>query len=294
MISVTEAFEAFRQRLELTKTESDDAQRRHKDVRERICARFQVERDFLTGSYARHTKTKPLKDVDVFFVLGADEKHWHRKGPSEILTAFEDCLVEKYGRDQVERGRRCVTVEFEKKNQTQDPDGKVLSIDAVPAFDVGGHFEIPDDTLGKWIASDPEVHKDQATAKNKDLGGKWVPFVKMVKRWNREADKQIKPMFLIEVMAREMVDPPFNTYPDEVIRFFSSAQDRIEDEWPDPAGLGPNVSDQMDASRQTAAKQALRDAERVAVQAQRAEQQGRAGDALRLWRQIFGRYFPTG
>lgn len=293
MIPVTDAFDRFRQRLELTKTEREDTQRRHTEVRECIRARFQVESDFLTGSYARHTKTKPLKDVDIFFVLGPDEKHWHKKAPSEILSAFEACLVEKYGRDQVERGRRCVTVEFDKKNQTQDPDGKVLSIDAVPAFDVGDHYEIPDGFLGKWIASDPEVHKEQATAKNQDLVGKWVPFVKMLKRWNREAGKPIKPMFLVEVMAREMVDPPFNNYPDEVVRFFSAAQSGIDDDWPDPAGLGPNVSDQMDSSRRSTAKQALREAERLAVQAQRAEQQGRTGDALRLWRQIFGSYFPT-
>jgi len=293
MITVAEAFEKFRQRLELTKTESEDAQRRHKEVRECIAASFQIKRDFLTGSYARHTKTKPLKDVDIFFVLGEDEEHRRKKTPSATLAAFEDCVVRKYGRDQVERGRRCVTVEFEKRNQTQDPDGKVLSIDAVPAFDVSGHYEIPDGTLGKWIASDPEIHKEEATAKNNELEGKWVPFVKMLKRWNRQAGKPIKPMFLIEVMAQDMVDPPFNTYPDEMQRFFSAAQVGIDQDWPDPAGLGPVVSDQMDAAAKTTAKKALRDAERLAVQAMRAEQQGRGGEALQLWQQVFGSYFPT-
>ena len=293
MISVADAFETFRQRLELSTTESEDAQRRHKDVRECIRGTFEVNRDFLTGSYARHTKTKPLKDVDIFFVLGPKENHWKSKSPSHVLGEFEKCLVKTYGQDQVERGRRCVTVEFDKKNQTQDPDGKVLSIDAVPAFDAGSHYEIPDGILGQWITSDPEIHKEEATAKNKQLGGKWVPFVKMLKRWNRQAGKPIKPMFLVEVMAQDLVDPPFNSYPDEVQRFFSAAQYAIDQDWPDPAGLGPPVSDQMDAAKRAAAKQALRDAERLAAQAMRAEQQGRVGDALQLWRQVFGRYFPT-
>lgn len=293
MITVAEAFEIFRRRLELTKTESEDAQRRHTEVRECMRASFQVDRDFLTGSYARDTKTKPLKDIDIFFVLGKDERHWRGKAPSAILAAFEDCLVKKYGRAQVEPGRRCVTVEFEKRNQTQDPDGKVLSIDAVPAFEVNGHYEIPDSTLGRWIASDPEIHKEEATAKNKQLDGKWVPLVKMVKRWNRQAGKTIKPMFLVEVMAQDLVDPPFNSYPDEVQRFFSAAQVGIEQDWPDPAGLGPMVSDQMDANAKLAAKKALRDAERLAAQAMRAEQQGRVGEALQLWQQVFGSYFPT-
>lgn len=263
------------------------------EVRECIRASFQVDRDFLTGSYARDTKTKPLKDIDIFFVLGKDEQHRRNKAPSSILAAIEECLIKKYGREQVERGRRCVTVEFDKRYQTQDPDGKVLSVDAVPAFDINGHYEIPDGTLGKWIASDPEIHKEKATAKNKQLVGKWVPFVKMLKRWNRQVEKIIKPMFLIEVMAQDLVDPPFNSYPDEVQRFFSAAQVSIDQDWPDPAGLGPMVSDQMDADAKIAAKKVLRDAERLAAQSMRADQQGRVGEALQLWKQVFGSYFPT-
>jgi hypothetical protein len=42
----------------------------------------------------------------------------------------------------------------------------------------------------------------------------------------------------------------------------------------------------------TAARQALQDAQRKAMLAQRAEDTGRQGDALRLWREILGDYFP--
>jgi hypothetical protein len=294
MITVAEAFETFRKRLELTQTEREDAQRRHTELRECIREGFKVERDFLTGSYARNTKTKPLRDIDIFFVLDADERHWRDEAPSAILEAFEKQLLKTHSRDAVERGRRCVTVEFDKVYTTQDQDGKVLSIDAVPAFDADGHYEIPDGTLSRWIESDPEVHKEEATAKNKLLAGKWVPFVKMAKHWNRNSGKLISPMFLVEVMAHSLVDPPFNNYPDEVLRYFSSAQTAIEQGWADPAGRGPPVSDQMDASARAAARKALRDAERLAVQAMRAEQQGRTAEALRLWRAIFGSYFPTG
>lgn len=292
MISVQEAFDKFRQKLELTQSESDDAIRRQKEVRECIRESFDVERDFLTGSYARHTKTKPLKDIDIFFVLGSKESHRRDKAPGLTLDAFETCLVKEYGRDSVERGRRCVTVEFDKKNQTQDPDGKILSVDTIPAFDTGEHYEIPDGTIGKWIESDPEIHAEQATAKNKELDGKWKPLVKMIKRWNREAGKPIKPAFLIEVMAQGLIDPPFSTYQDELINFFSAAQQGIEQDWPDPAGLGPPVSDQMDATKRSAAKLKLREAEKIADRAMRAEKLGNTSEALSLWRQLFGSYFP--
>ena len=148
MITVAEAFEEFRRRLELSETERKDAIRRHSDVRNCIPAEFDIDRDFLTGSYARHTKTKPLKDIDIFFCLGENDRHWRDKPPREVLSAFENCLAKKYGSDNVEPGRRCVTVEFEKRNPTGDEEGKVLSNDAVPAYELDDCYEIPDRVLG--------------------------------------------------------------------------------------------------------------------------------------------------
>lgn len=292
MITVTEAFDKFRQRLELSDSEQKDTIRRHNQVRATIRAGFDIERDFITGSYARHTKTKPLKDVDVFFVLGPKDQHWRDKPPNKVLEAFEACLVKEYGRDKVDPGRRCVTVEFEKGNPTAEEEGKVLSIDAVPAIELDDCYEIPDRDLGKWIKTDPDVHKEQSTAKNASMDGKWVPLVKMIKRWNRSAGKPIKPAFLIEVMAQKLIDDPFTTYPGEVRRFFAAALDGIMQDWADPAGYGPPVSDQMTPELRKKAAEALRKAETQAALAVRLEKQGRQGDALSLWREIMGKYFP--
>lgn len=293
MITVAEAFEKFRQRLELSETEEKDAIRRRNDVSKCISAAFDIEREFLTGSYARHTKTKPLKDVDIFFCLGKNDKHWRTKPPEKVLQAFKSALSKEFGDDAVESGRRCVTIDFEKRNPTADEEGKVLSNDAVPAIEIDGCYEIPDSMLGKWIKTDPEVHSEKATAKNKALGGKWVPLVKMLKRWNRSANKPISPSFLIEVMALDLCDPPFTNYSSEVRRFFAAALDGIMQDWPDPAGYGPPVSDQMTPQKRQEAVRALRSAEVKATQAVNLEKQGKNGEALTLWREIMGKYFPT-
>lgn len=294
MKTTYEAFDTFRQRLELSATEAADAQRRHWAVRDTIKTAFEVEGDFLTGSYARHTKTKPLKDVDVFFPLvGESKKKWRDKAPSEVLGAFEACLAKAYGKDAVERGRRCVTVTFDKVNPTVSEDGKVLSIDAVPAIALSDCYEIPDGNLGRWIKSNPTVHAEESTAKNKSLDDKWVPLVKMLKAWNRAAGKPIEPSFLVEVMAQELVDGPFSSYPSEVRRFFAAALDGIRRDWPDPAGYGPPVSDQMTREKRDAAVVALRKAEVDAARAARLEKEGRQGECLALWREILGRYFPS-
>ncbi len=73
MLSTSDAFEKFRQRLELSDTEQKDAEKRHTSVRNCVRAGFDIKTDFLSGSYRRHTKTKPLKYVDVFFVMGEKE-----------------------------------------------------------------------------------------------------------------------------------------------------------------------------------------------------------------------------
>jgi Second Messenger Oligonucleotide or Dinucleotide Synthetase domain len=291
MLTTTEAFEKFRKRLELSETEKKDAARRQTDVRECIRGGFDIKTDFLSGSYKRHTKTKPLKDVDVIFVLGAKEKWRRDKPPIEALQAFETCLKKQFS--EVEICRRGVTVEFEKIYYPDDHEGKVLSIDAVPAIECdGGNYEIPDKVTGTWIKTNPEKHKEQATAKNKELDGRWVPLVKMAKGWNRANGKPIKPSFLIEVMAEELIEAPFSTYPDEIRNFFAAMEANVGRTWPDPAGLGPPVSDQMTPELITKAKRALQEAQRKATLARRAEETGRQGEALEIWREVLGDYFP--
>jgi hypothetical protein len=230
----------------------------------------------------------------VLFVLGEKEKWRRQKSPLEMLQAFDACLKKQFsGSDQTEICRRAVTVIFEKNYYPDDHEGKVLSIDAVPAFEAGADvYEIPDKVTGQWIKTNPKKHMEQSTAKNNELDGRWVPLVKMAKGWNRANGKPIKPSFLVEVMAEGLVEAPFSTYANEVRNLFAAMEANVGSSWPDPAGLGPPVSDQMTAELITVARKALQEAQRKAALAMRAEETGRQGDSLRLWREILGDYFP--
>src|SRR5947209_4490272 len=110
MISTHDAFKKFRSRLELNPQEQKDAATRQQEIRAIMDQAFSIEHDFLTGSYARWTKTKPLKDVDIFCVLGENEQYYRDEYPSVLLSAVEQPLVAKYGRDHVSCQRRSVTV----------------------------------------------------------------------------------------------------------------------------------------------------------------------------------------
>ncbi|HWA15274.1 MAG TPA: CBASS oligonucleotide cyclase [Gemmatimonadales bacterium] len=292
MITVTEAFRKFRTRLELTDREQADASRRQKEIRELLAEHFAREEDFLSGSYARYTKTKPLKDVDIVYVLHDDERGEYRTGhlPGKVLSKVEAILVDEYGRDNVRVQRRSVSVQF----PATGDDERVVSFDVVPAFTRGDHYEIPDTSTTKgWTETNPRTHAEKATAANEAYGGEWKGMVRMLKRWNQEHDKPIKPSFLIEVMALQILRPPFNgNYPYEFMGFFATAKTRILEDWADPAGLGPPVSDSMTPAQRRQAADVLAAAANAVRDAIQLGKAGREGDALRAYRALFGDLFP--
>ena len=292
MLTPNEAFRKFRSNLELTQKEQNDASRRQREIRALMDESFKIADDFLTGSYRRWTKTKPLKDVDIFCVFHDDERPKYRKdkSPSVLLGDVEKVLAKKYGSSNVSKQRRAVMVEF---TDSADEE-RVMSFDVVPAFTKSDHYEIPDTGTTKgWTETNPKIHFDKAVAANDAFGGEWKGMVRMAKSWNRNKAKIIKPSFLIEVMALQVLRPPFGgDFPYEFMGFFATMADRIHEDWPEPAGLGPPVSDSMDAAARAAARTALTEAHHMVRQAVELTRAGCNGDALRKYRDIFGDRFP--
>jgi hypothetical protein len=293
MPSVDEAFEKFRGRLEITRTEEQDASRRQQRIRDQVQAGIGVQTDFLTGAYARETKTKPLKDVDIFVVLSDDEADYLDRPPTAVLGVVQEILVPYYGEQRVSIEHHSVRVDFGVRI-VDDLTDQVVSFDVVPAFADGDGFRIPDTRRHDWMRTDPRIHKAKATAANTAFGGQWKPVVKMAKKWNQHHDKPVKPMFLLEVMALNLLHPPWGgSYPYELKEFFATAADRLDEGWPDPAGLGPAVSDRLDTDpgSMRAAQDALRRAEAACTEALRLEAGGKTGEALNMWQELFGPLF---
>lgn len=297
MITIEEAFRKFKSRLELNDKEQQNASARQKEVREYLDTKFDIDNSFLTGSYARNTKTKPLKDIDIFFVLADSEKEYRTKNPSVVLKDFEDALVEKYGRAAVRRQDKSINVDFGVVVDADDnTDYRVLSIDAVPAFPNGDDFEIPDQSTNKWIKTNPKTHAAKAVDAHQAYSSEWKGLVRMLKYWNnnpKHGEKPIKPSFLIEVMALQCLYGGWKgKFEYEIQGMFSTLADRIFETWNDPAGLGPAVSDGMDSQRKQRARNLLQAASREASVAINHARSGRNGEALKAWRALFGPKFP--
>lgn len=299
MLTTDDAFRKFKSRLELNDREQENASKRQNEVRDYLDTKFAIANSFLTGSYKRHTKSKPLKDIDIFFVLKESERSKYRdKAPSVVLDDFHKALVEKYGEKAVRKQGRSVNVDFGVAVDAEDnTDYRILSVDAVPAFPSGDDYEIPDTDKGEWIKTNPKIHAQKAIDAHQAFSNEWKGLVRMVKYWNNNprhgADKPVKPSFLIEVMALECLYGGWQGRFDyEIEGLFSTLADRIFDTWADPARLGPPISDGMDGTRKQRARNLLMAAGRDARSAINLAKQGRNGDALKAWRALFGPKFP--
>jgi len=233
MTLVDDAFAALKANLEITDAEQHQASARHIAIRDHIRAHWDLEDDFLTGSYRRNTKTKPLRDVDIFVVVDADgdEAALRQSTPADALGSLQTVLKLKY--DRVTADVFACVVEF-------GPDDHVVSFDVAPAFkrSTGGYL-IPDTATGTWIATNPKLHHEATTAKNKACSERWVPLVKMVKGANRHTGEPIPVSFLIEVMALELVRPPMKTYQHEFTLFCANPQRTRCETGPIPLASAP-------------------------------------------------------
>jgi predicted nucleotidyltransferase len=291
LLSVSQAFDKFQRRLQTTSGENTSAKNRQLKLRRELDATFDITSDFLTGSYARETKTKPLRDVDIMIVL-SDTSYLDRH-PRDVLDDVCGALRPIYGDHRVEPDRRAVRVDFG-VTLVDNISGDVMSFDVVPAFADGENYLIPDDVLGEWISTNPRVHADRARAANAEYFEQWKPLVKVFKTWNNHQGTPIEPSFLLEVMALDILRGTWGgSRRMEIREFFATAQDRVSEPWPDPAGLGPDVSDSLHGSPTALAGAigALADAEKASTEAMRLERAGRVGDALDAWQALFGPTF---
>jgi hypothetical protein len=283
---VDQAFEKMREAGEITATEQRLAKTRHHRIRDKLEAVWDIDRTFLTGSYDRHTKIKPLEDVDIFAVVKPDgaQGHFRHESPDRIITALVNDLDGIF--KNIEPSGMAALISM------SDDDGQA-TFELVPAFDhaISG-FDAPDPDRGHWIRTDPNVHAQLTTAKNAACSAKWVPFVKMVKGWNRQAGKPIPQSFLIEVMSLRLVHTPFGRYQDEFAALLGNIIDSADGPWADPADLGPDVDELLTPYERQEIRSAASAAAAAAEEAIYLEDNGQERKSVDKWREIFGDRMP--
>lgn len=286
MGKVDDAFENLRRAGEITQTDQNRAQSRHARIRKALEDRWDIDRTFLTGSYDRHTKIKPLEDVDIFAVIDPDgaQAAYRNRPPADVVNAMAELLDGLFSSIDVDGSAVVIAV--------SDDDGQA-TFELVASYDhEQGGYEIPDPDDGRWIRTDPNVHARLTSEKNAECNSKWVPFVKMIKNWNAEAGRPIPQSFLIEVMALDLVKSPFGRYPDEIATFLGNIADHVDGPWPDPAQLGPALDESFTQAQRQRIREAASAAMNVAEEAIYLQDQDKETAAVAKWRELFGNRMP--
>jgi len=284
------AFQAFKSNIEISGLQRTTVSSRQQSVREAVSKELKVTDSFLTGSYSRSTMIAPLKeaDIDIFIIL--DNKYFYHYngqngGQGGLLDLLKRALKRTYTKTpDISRNGQAVTITFTD-----------FMVDVIPAFHkVGGGYLIPNSISQNWISTDPKKHVEIWTSENQAHNGDLVPLIKMIKRWNKMVNNYFMS-FHLEVMILQILSQiKITDYPSGVRYFFDKAREYVTKQNPDPApyksdvGAYLNTQQKIDnavSRMETAYKRALKAedfADRYQIQ-----------NAIEMWRQIFGNYFPS-
>jgi len=287
--TVIEAFKVVKSNLEITDQQLYAVSAMQQNVRKAMENGLEVLDSFLTGSYSRHTLIAPLKDadIDIFVILNSsyfDHYNGQNGGQAGLLDLVKRVLKKTYPKTpDISRSGQAVTIQFTD-----------FIVDVVPAFErQGGGYLIPNSITQSWLSTDPKKHVEIMTAENKSHNGDLVPLIKMVKSWNKMINNYFRS-FHLEVMALQLLhNVIISDFPSGVRYFFDKGRSYVTKKNPDPAGYGDDVGSYLNTQNKIDnAVSRFETAYTRAVKAEDYGNRGQIGDAIAMWRMIFGSYFP--
>jgi hypothetical protein len=288
--TIPQSFSVLRSNLEITGLQAETVSTRQKSVREVVANGMTVSDDFLTGSYSRSTMIAPLSeaDLDIFCVLDPTYFHHYNGqngGPAGLLDFTKRTLLKTYTRTpDISRDGQAVTIRFDD-----------FVVDLIPGFNrTGGGYLIPNSINNSWLSTDPKAHVEIVSASNKMHNGNLVPLIKMIKAWNRQNGAFFRS-FHLEVLALSILDNvEISDFSSGTRFYFDKARTLITQKNPDPAGYGDDVGSYINTREKIdEASRRFQTAFDRAIRAEQFANLNQIRDAVDVWRQIFGDYFPA-
>lgn len=174
----------------------------HETVRERLKSdeeSKEAHKDtFLSGSYARSTAIKDIKDVDVICLLDIN----HSITPPEVVLAWMEEVLSRYYSVRKRQGR---SVGVQAANN--------VWLDIVPSVPMSadsGPIYIPDREAHEWVSTHPKGQIAAAVNQNKATNGYYVQVVKLMKFWrDRLPRESCRPKsYILETLVYRTIGYP--------------------------------------------------------------------------------------
>lgn len=281
--TIIAGFDQLKRNLAITDLQFETVSTRQSSVRSVISNHLTVLDSFITGSYRRSTMIAPLKgaDIDIFVVL--DPSYYETSGQAKLLDKVKNALLKTYTQTpHISRNGQAVTINF-----------KDFDVDVVPAFRrEGGGFFIPDSANGKWIATDPREHVSYLAGQNNMHNGNLVPLIKMLKAWNKVANKPLRSFYLEMLTANILTNVTINSFSSGCRYVFDHARTQVRYTLSDPSGYGGYINPFYGLTVNEAVSR-FETAYSRAVKAEDYANRGYISNAYDEWRKIFGDYFPA-
>ena len=268
------------------------------------------------GSFERHSKIRPLDDIDLMICLSAscgDERRTYSEYKDKIYiegisfdqyynllsdgtnylnsTKVINLLIEKlsklndYSKADMHKNHEAATLKL---------ISYTWNFDIVPCFYTESGFYLIPDGKGNWKRTDPRIDNDRTTRINQKHNGKLLDVIRLMKYWNNRKVTIRIPSYMLECMILSKyekqivkddcwVDLEFR----DLFLYLSSA---IRTEVRDPKGIQGDLNT-FSYSDRIKISAALSDAYRMADEASALENKNQEA-AINRWRDVLGSSFP--
>lgn len=307
-------FKDFLAEIEPSASYKEDQQAGHKTLRKRLAndddfSTIHVN-TFLQGSYKRNTAIHPGKDVDIVVVTSIDPD---ATTPDAANARLEKCLRRYYDKVTPQNRSYCVTLSYvtmdvvlatsrhlKKEAAMLASMRSADELESAKAW-VEHPLLIPDRDRGHWVETDPKRQLQWTTDLNAACDGYFVPLVKMVKWWRKEAYEKPKypKGYVLERLVGECVDKTKRDHAEGFVQVLSNIQAKYASYG--MLGLVPNLPDPGVPSHNVAHRLSAEDFKAFMEQVEKTLPIARAAlleekdvqKSADLWRKVFGTKFPA-
>jgi hypothetical protein len=289
---VEAAFWTFSGNLEILNKHTDLVARRQQRVVKLMRRPVSLSRTAVIGSYHRNTIIRPLDegDVDLLVLLDYGKyKRWlNPDGIDRIRERFVTGLSGRRHTGPLPVGRHALHVQL--------PEFRLDVMPAVGSPEKG--FMVPDFIQRTWVTMHPPAFDRQVSDLDERYRQRVVPFIRILKAWNRQAGSPLRGFHLECLVVRFIGEGwPIQDYTRAVADFFRWLQTTVNRPSHEPI-LGNVIDAYLDegdvwASKRRNAVTVVADTSRQIDEAVARATNQEWNTALDRWQHILGPYFPA-
>lgn len=298
-MTISQAFNEFKSRLELSESFQKKITTHHNAVREWIeNPHIKTE---LIGSLQRYTRIQPRPkdtfDIDILVILG----EFHRiatdgsgVSPSDAIDKVYKIMKEHETYRKMDPSKDYPTVYIEYSEGTK--------VELVPAYKdfiyepKGQGYRIPK-SYYEWTSADYDYDAEYISKKNKETGGYLIPTIKMLKAAKRNIFPEMKSYHL-EILATDIVSLMINylnskgyrlSYPWLIFGFFLKGKDEIKNSVKIPNSKSPNADSYLNNNEKIQLAKKFEKISNYCVSFIKDD----GKEAIENWRKLLGEPFPV-